>query len=286
MSARDDSRVPQFGGGGAPAHRPRRRFSQNFLVDRSAIDRIVSCVAPQSDQRVVEIGPGRGALTGQLAGRAGELVLVEIDRDLAGALEARYPDVRIITGDALKVDFDGLFPVSEPYRVVGNLPYNISTPMIFHLLSSAQRMQDAHFLLQEEVVARLAAGPGDKAWGRLSVMVQYHCRVEPLFGISPEAFSPKPQVRSRLVRLAPWPTPPHPAASYGLFEQVVRAAFSQRRKTLRNALKSLPRLAPLVAAGGLRDIDFAARPETLDVVDFVAIANALAAAEAAGDGEG
>ena len=285
MSARDDSRVPQFGGE-PPAHRPRRRFSQNFLVDRSSVDRIISCMAPQSDQRVVEIGPGRGALTGQLATLAGELVLVEIDRDLAGALEDRYPDVRIVTGDALKVDFDALFPSPEPYRVVGNLPYNISTPMIFHLLATAARMQDAHFLLQEEVVARLAASQGEKAWGRLSVMVQYHCRVEPLFGISPEAFSPKPQVRSRVVRLAPWPVPPHPAKSYPLFEQVVRAAFSQRRKTLRNALKSLPQLAPLVAAGGLSDIDFSARPETLGVAEFVAIANALAAVETAGRGTG
>lgn len=273
MRATVRGRAPQYGGEGLVSHRPRRRFSQNFLVDRSTIDRIVAAIGLSGDDHVVEIGPGRGALTGQLEAAAGELVLVEIDRDLVAALERRFPQLRILSADALKVDFDALFPADVRYRVVGNLPYNISTPLIFRLLAHATRMRDAYFMLQDEVVARLAARPGQKAWGRLGVMVQYHCRVEPLFGVSPEAFTPKPQVRSRVVRLEPWPQPPHPATDYALFERLVRTAFSLRRKTLRNALKALPGAAGLIAAG---DFDFTVRPENLDVADFVAISNALA----------
>ncbi len=274
MRATVRGRAPQYGGEGLGPHRARRRFSQNFLIDRSTIDRIVAAIGPRGDEHLVEIGPGRGALTGQLEAAAGELVLIEIDRDLVAALERRFPNLRILSADALKVDFDALFAAEVRYRVVGNLPYNISTPLIFRLLAHATRMRDAYFMLQDEVVARLAARPGEKAWGRLGVMVQYHCRVEPLFGVSPEAFTPKPQVRSRVVRLEPWPQPPYPAADYALFERLVRTAFSLRRKTLRNALKSLPGAEALLAAG---EFDFSVRPENLDVADFVAIANAFAA---------
>lgn len=273
-------RAPQFGGDGLLPHRPRRRFSQNFLVDRSTIDRIVSVVAPRSDEHVVEIGPGRGAITGQLAELAGELILVEIDRDLVATLERSFPQLQVISGDALKICFDSLFAEPLRYRVVGNLPYNISTPLIFRLLSHAKRMSDAHFMLQDEVVARLAASPGQKAWGRLGVMVQYHCQVEPLFGVSPEAFNPKPQVRSRVVRLVPHGQLPHVATDYRMLETLVRTAFSLRRKTLRNALKAMPGSAALLAAG---DFDFSVRPENLSVADFVAIANALSAAAAPGE---
>ncbi|TVS15372.1 MAG: 16S rRNA (adenine(1518)-N(6)/adenine(1519)-N(6))-dimethyltransferase RsmA [Gammaproteobacteria bacterium] len=272
MRATVRGRAPQFGGEGLVHHRPRRRFAQNFLVDRSTIDRIVASIAPRKDEHVVEIGPGHGALTGQLAEQAGELVLVEIDRDLVTTLERQFPDVRVLSADALKVDYDTLFDPGVRYRVVGNLPYNISTPLIFRLLAHASRMQDAYFMLQDEVVARLSARPGQKAWGRLGVMVQYHCQVEPLFGVSPEAFTPKPQVRSRIVRLQPWDALPHPASDYGLFERLVRTAFSLRRKTLRNALKSLPDSEALVAEDAF---DFSVRPENLDVADFVAISNAL-----------
>lgn len=275
-------RAPQFGGEGLQPHRARRRFSQNFLVDRGTIDRIVAAVAPRSDERVVEIGPGRGALTGQLLERAGELVVVEIDRDLVATLERQFPALRVISGDALKVCFDSLFAEPLPYRVVGNLPYNISTPLIFRLLSHAKRMTDAHFMLQDEVVSRLAAGPGEKAWGRLGVMVQYHCQVEPLFGVSPEAFHPKPQVRSRIVRLVPHTRLPHVAEDYRLLETLVRTAFSLRRKTLRNALKALPGSEALLAED---EFDFGVRPENLGVAEFVAMANALARHAAATSGE-
>jgi len=263
-------------------HRPRRRFAQNFLVDRSTIDRIVAAVAPGRDEHVVEIGPGRGAITGQLAERAGELVLVEIDRDLVATLERSFPELEVISGDALKICFDSLFPEPVRYRVVGNLPYNISTPLIFRLLSHAKRMFDAHFMLQDEVVARLAASPGQKAWGRLGVMVQYRCHVEPLFGVSPEAFNPKPQVRSRVVRLQPYDELPHVATDYRMLETLVRTAFSMRRKTLRNALKAMPGSEALVAEG---EFDFSVRPENLSVADFVAIANALSQRAAAASGE-
>ncbi len=273
MRATVRGRAPQFGGEGLVQHRPRRRFAQNFLVDRTTIDRIVVSIAPRKDEYLVEIGPGRGALTGQLAEQAGELVLVEIDRDLVTTLERQFPDVRVLSADALKVEYDSLFGPDVRYRVVGNLPYNISTPLIFRLLAHASRMQDAYFMLQDEVVARLSARPGQKAWGRLGVMVQYHCQVEPLFGVSPEAFTPKPQVRSRIVRLQPWDALPHPASDYGLFERLVRTAFSLRRKTLRNALKSMPGSEALLAEDAF---DFSVRPENLDVADFVAISNALA----------
>lgn len=275
-------RAPQFGGEGLAPHRPRKRFSQNFLVDRSTIDRIVAAVAPGRDEHVVEIGPGRGAITGQLAERAGELLLVEIDRDLVATLERSFPELKVISGDALKICFDSLFPEPVRYRVVGNLPYNISTPLIFRLLSHAKRMFDAHFMLQDEVVARLSASPGQKAWGRLGVMVQYHCQVEPLFGVSPEAFNPKPQVRSRVVRLQPYEELPHVATDYRMLEILVRTAFSLRRKTLRNALKAMPGSEALLAAG---DFDFSLRPENLSVADFVAIANALSRDAAAAPGE-
>lgn len=269
-------RPPQFGGDGFTGHRARKRFSQNFLVDQGVIERIVAAIAPVPGERIVEIGPGRGAITELLIASGCDLTVIEIDRDLAHGLRVRHPDLRIIDGDALRIDYSALFEDAAPYRVVGNLPYNISTPLLFRLLGHAQRIRDAYFMLQDEVVQRLSAGPGDKAWGRLGVMVQYRCEVERLFGVAQDAFSPRPQVRSRIVRLVPQAVPPHPAHDERAFEQVVRAAFSQRRKTLRNGLRTLPgdpapRLAVLEAAG----FDLGVRPETLGVADFVALANAL-----------
>ena len=264
--------VRRKGRGEAGGHRPRKRFSQNFLVDPNTIERIVTMVAPLAGERVVEIGPGRGAITELLVQQVDDLVVIEIDRDLVAQLATRFAGLRIITADALRVRYDDLFEGSERFRVVGNLPYNISTPLLFHLMAFARHIEDAHFMLQEEVVDRITAAPGEKAWGRLGVMIQYHCKVERLFSVSPEAFTPKPQVRSRILRLEPHRELPFKAHSWKLFDQVVRAAFSQRRKTLRNALKSVPGIELLPDLG----IDFSARPETLSVEDFVHIGNALA----------
>jgi 16S rRNA (adenine1518-N6/adenine1519-N6)-dimethyltransferase len=263
-------------------HRARRRFSQNFLVDASVVERIVAAVAPREGERIVEIGPGRGALTARLLAAPGELGVLEIDRDLARGLAERFPGLRIVEGDALRVDYGSLFPDEGPFRVVGNLPYHITSPLLFRLLRHAPRMHDAHFMLQDEVVQRMAAAPGGKAWGRLGVMVRYHCRVEALFAVPPEAFSPRPQVRSRIVRLERYATLPHPARDYALLERVVREAFSRRRKTLRNALRGLADDAAFAAAG----IDPALRPETLDVDAFVALANVLAASGAPAEAGG
>ncbi|HSG89275.1 MAG TPA: 16S rRNA (adenine(1518)-N(6)/adenine(1519)-N(6))-dimethyltransferase RsmA [Pseudomonadales bacterium] len=269
-------RAPQFGGDGFTGHRARKRFSQNFLVDRGVIERIVAAIAPRPGERIVEIGPGRGAITELLIESGCDLTVIEIDRDLAHGLRVRHPDLAIVDGDALKVDYGALFDDDAPYRVVGNLPYNISTPLLFRLLDHAAFVSDAHFMLQDEVVQRLGAGPGEKAWGRLGVMVQYRCGVERLFGVSQDAFAPRPQVRSRIVRLEPFAELPCPARDERTFEHVVRAAFSQRRKTLRNGMRTLPgeaapRLAALEAAG----VDLGVRPETLGVEAFVGLANAL-----------
>lgn len=269
-------RAPQFGGDGFTGHRARKRFSQNFLVDPSTIERIVAAIAPRADDALVEVGPGRGALTALLVDLVDALTVIEIDRDLVHGLRVRYPDLEIIDGDALRVDYAALAPEGRRLRVVGNLPYNISTPLLFHLLRFATAVEDAHFMLQDEVVQRLAAAPGDKAWGRLSVMVQYRCRVESLFGVPAEAFEPRPKVRSRIVRLIPFDTPPHPAQDETLLADVVRATFSQRRKTLRNGLRTLPAVdAPELQALEERGLDLGVRPETLGVVAFVELANAL-----------
>ncbi len=256
-------------------HQARRRFGQNFLIDIGVIERLVRAIAPTADQALVEIGPGQGALTEHLVGRCGALQLVEIDRDLVAWLSERFPDVTIHSADALKVRYDTLFEPPRRFRVVGNLPYNISTPLLFHLLTFAPWIEDAHFMLQDEVVQRLAARPGERDWGRLGVMMQYRCQVEPLFGVPPEAFRPRPRVNSRIVRLRPHEQLPHPAADEQLLAQIVRAAFSQRRKTLRNALKSVPGARELLDAGHL-SVDLTRRPETLSVADFVLLANTLA----------
>lgn len=263
-------------------HRARRRFSQNFLVDPAVVERIVAAVAPREGERIVEIGPGRGALTAQLLAAPGELVVLEIDRDLARGLAERFPGLRIVEGDALRIDHEALFPDAAPFRVVGNLPYHITSPLLFRLLRHAPRMRDAHFMLQEEVVRRMAAAPGEKAWGRLGVMVRYHCRVDALFPVPPEAFAPRPQVRSRIVRLERHDPLPHPARDHAVLERVVREAFSRRRKTLRNALRGLADDAVFAAAG----IDPALRPEALDVGAFVALANVVAAAGAPAEAGG
>jgi 16S rRNA (adenine1518-N6/adenine1519-N6)-dimethyltransferase len=255
-------------------HRPRRRFGQNFLVDTDIVRRIVAAVDPRTNQVIVEIGPGQGALTRPLAESGAELHLLEIDRDLAATLEAefsRFPKVSVHCVDALRQDLDALCG-DHRLRLVGNLPYNISTPLLFHLLQWADRIVDMHFMLQQEVVERMAAGPGGRERGRLSIMCQYHCAVTPLFTVPPEAFRPPPRVHSAVVRLTPHPRPPVEVADLQQFERLVAQAFSMRRKTLRNSLRGLLDADAIAAAG----VEPGLRAETLSLEQFAALARMLA----------
>jgi 16S rRNA (adenine1518-N6/adenine1519-N6)-dimethyltransferase len=255
-------------------HRARKRFGQNFLDDPGVIERIVRSIAPRTGDNLVEIGPGQGALTQPLLERCPTLTVIELDRDLVAGLESLrkdFPGLDIRQGDALDFDFSALTNEKHSLRVVGNLPYNISTPLIFHLLSFAGLMRDMHFMLQKEVVERLAASPGSKQYGRLSVMVQYFCQVDALFTVAPECFRPRPKVDSAIVRLTPYVTPPYPAEDFAVFKRLVATCFQYRRKTLRNSLRTL---LPLEAIETL-DLDVTIRPDNLSVKDFVALANVL-----------
>jgi len=255
-------------------HRPRKRFGQNFLHDQNVIRGIVAAIHPQAGERLVEIGPGLGALTEPLLAALGEMDAVELDRDLVPRLQQQFAGaLRIHNADALKFDFCSLLEEDgDKLRVAGNLPYNISTPLIFHLLEQSHCIRDMHFMLQKEVVNRLAANPGGGDYGRLSVMVQYRCRVEKLFTVPPGAFNPPPKVDSAIVRLTPYTEPPHPARDEKLLGRVVTQAFGQRRKTLRNNMKGLLDAAAIEALG----IDPGCRPETLSLEQFVSLANAVA----------
>jgi 16S rRNA (adenine1518-N6/adenine1519-N6)-dimethyltransferase len=259
-----------------PAHKARKRFGQNFLHDTNIIERIVRAIMPQPGQRLVEIGPGQGAITAPLLEAGADLTAIEIDRDLAAMLRARFapePHFHLVEMDVLKFDFASLGVAPAGLRVLGNLPYNISTPLIFHLLDYAPLIHDMVFMLQLEVVERMAAVPGSAAWGRLSVMVQYQCKVEKLFKVPPGAFQPQPKVDSAIVRLTPQRPLACAASDPQLFERVVREAFSQRRKTLRNTLRHLVEPAQFEQLG----IDPSRRAETLALADYVSIANLLAA---------
>ena len=263
-----------------PQHRARKRFGQNFLRDLGIISRIVRAVGPRSTDRLVEIGPGQGALTEPLLEAAGHLEVIELDRDLIPGLRVQffnYPDFVIHEGDALKFDFAALKGDGPALRVVGNLPYNISTPLIVHLLAAGDAVEDMHFMLQKEVVERLAAEPGGTDWGRLSVMAQYYCHVEQLFIVPPEAFVPRPKVDSAIVRLTPHEKLPHVADDPALLFELVKLAFGQRRKTLRNNVKGRVSHETLESLG----IDPVRRPQTLSVAEYVAIANRVAADEQA-----
>jgi 16S rRNA (adenine1518-N6/adenine1519-N6)-dimethyltransferase len=254
-------------------HRARKRFGQNFLTDPAIIRRIVDAIAPAPGQLIVEIGPGLAALSEPLADSGAELHLVEIDRDLAAGLERRFADranVHLHVGDALQLDF-GTLAGERPFRLVGNLPYNISTPLLFHALQWSRLVSDMHFMLQQEVVERMAAHPGSKAWGRLSVMCQFHCAVSPLFGVPPEAFRPAPRVHSMVVRLVPHAEPPVRIDDMARFEQLLNRAFSMRRKTLRNGLRGLLDAAAIEAAG----VDPGLRPDAVGLEQFARLANAL-----------
>jgi len=254
-------------------HRPRKRFGQNFLHDPVVIGKIVSAVNPASKDMLFEIGPGQGAITAPLLAAAGELSVVELDRDLIGPLQRQCAEIGklvIHNADALTFDFCQ-FAQDTPLRVVGNLPYNISTPLLFHLLEQHHCIKDMHFMLQKEVVERMAASPGSRQYGRLSIMLQYRCRVTPLFNIGPESFDPPPKVDSAFVRLEPFEQPRVQVTDEALFEQLVKQAFSQRRKTLRNTLRDMLDAREMTELG----IDPSARAETLAIQDFATLANHL-----------
>lgn len=252
---------------------PRKRFGQHFLHDDRVIQDILSAISPLPSQHIVEIGPGQGALTLPLLSLCQTLEVVEIDRDLYAPLKAQCAgrgELLLHEADALTFDFGALCSDGRALRLVGNLPYNISTPLIFHLLTFTDRIDDMHFMLQKEVAARLAAVPCTKDYGRLSVMVQYHCAVSRLFDVGPDAFTPPPKVDSSVVRLKPFRVKPVTAASFEHFSALVKAAFAMRRKTLRNCLKTL-----LAVCREDVPIDLGRRAEELSVAEFVALSNCL-----------
>jgi 16S rRNA (adenine1518-N6/adenine1519-N6)-dimethyltransferase len=256
------------------AHVARKRFGQHFLRDPNTVRRIIDAFAPQADDDILEIGPGDGALTRELASRVHRLHAIEIDRDLAAALErelAHRPNVVIRNADALDVEIGPLVQGGRQLRLIGNLPYNVSTPMLFHLLTQARYIRDMCFMLQKEVVERLTAVPGTKAYGRLSVMIQWRCRAQRLFRVPPGAFRPAPKVESMVVRLEPYAIPPVAVTDEPAFASVIAAAFGARRKTLRNALSGMISGEELHAAG----IDPMRRGETLTLAEFAALGNTL-----------
>jgi 16S rRNA (adenine1518-N6/adenine1519-N6)-dimethyltransferase len=257
-----------------PAHRPRKRFGQHFLHERGVIDRILLAIDPKPDDLLVEIGPGEGALTLPLLAHVGRLLAIEIDRDLAALLPKRAAgigELTVIEADALCVDFRALAGARR-LRLIGNLPYNISTPLLFHLLGVADVITDMHFMLQKEVVDRMAAGPGSKDYGRLSVMLKARAEVEPLFRVAPGAFRPPPKVDSAVVRIVPKPADAIADIDAARLERIVRAAFAKRRKTLNNALAGIVEDAELRAAG----IDPRMRAEDVPVDGYLALAGRLA----------
>ncbi len=255
-------------------HRPRKRFGQHFLHDVSVVARIVRAIGAKPGERVVEIGPGLGALTGALLQSCESLDVIELDRDLAAKLSAEHEGdtrLRVHTGDALDFDFRQLVSPGERLRVVGNLPYNVSTPLLFHLLDQAPIIADMHFMLQREVVDRLIAEPGGGDYGRLTVMVRLKCESEKLFDVGAGAFRPAPRVTSAFVRLRVRREPDVQLADLATFQRLVSHLFSRRRKTLRNSLRGQLSEAELEKLG----IDPNARPETLDLAGFAVLANAL-----------
>ncbi len=253
-------------------HRPRKRFGQNFLHDPGIIRRIVSVIHPKPEEHLVEIGPGRGAITRDLLRATGRMDAVELDRDLIKPLAlscAGLGDLRIHNADALDFDLCSLYP-NERLRLVGNLPYNVSTSLLFRFLEQSECVRDMHFMLQKEVVERITAPPGSKTYGRLSVMIQAYCRADTLLRIGPGAFTPPPKVESAFLRLTPLRPLPAPVLEPAYLSLLVAKAFAQRRKTLRNSLKGLVGVELLTAQG----LDPGQRAEELSVETFVHLANA------------
>ncbi len=246
-------------------HQPRKRFGQHFLTDTAVLHAIVDAIDPRPGDALVEIGPGLGALTAPLHERCPVLTVIELDRDLARRLRQR-PGLTVIEADVLTVDFAAVHAdAGRALRIVGNLPYNISTPILFHLLDHAGLVQDQHFMLQKEVVERMVARPGHKAYGRLSVMLQWRYHMEAVLDVPPEAFDPPPRVDSAVVRMLPWPQPD--AADPALLSEIVAVAFSQRRKLLRHTLG-----AWLEARGVAGEFELRRRAEEVPVAEFVALA--------------
>ncbi len=249
-------------------HQPRKRFGQHFLTDTGVLDAIVRAIDPKPGQALIEIGPGLGALTQPLLERCQHLTVIELDRDLAARLR-KNAALDVIEADVLTVDFAALATQrSARLRVVGNLPYNISTPILFHLLEAAAQIEDQHFMLQREVVLRMAAGPGTKDYGRLSVMLQWRYHVESLFDVPPEAFEPPPRVDSAVVRMLPWPQPAE--VDPQTLEALVASAFSQRRKLLRHSLGRW-----LDERGFRGTFDLQRRGEEVPVAEYIALAQRL-----------
>jgi 16S rRNA (adenine1518-N6/adenine1519-N6)-dimethyltransferase len=256
-----------------PGHRARKRFGQHFLTDPGVIDAILRSIHATKDDVVVEIGPGLGAITASLAASAGHLHAVELDRNLVAKLRRQYEGNAAVTiheGDALAFDFATL---GDRLRIVGNLPYNISTPLLFHLLDYKNHIVDMHFMLQKEVVDRMAAAPGSRAYGRLGIMLGCHLNIESLFDVDKSAFAPPPEVTSAVVRLDPLTANTFDIRDQDLLSKLVTNAFMKRRKTIRNALRDLAEITDLEAAG----IDPGLRPEQISISQYVELSNHLAA---------
>ncbi len=258
-------------------HRARKRFGQNFLRDERVIDNIVAAINPQLSDRMVEIGPGLGALTKPLLQHCGHLDAIELDRDIIPKLAAHCADsgrLEIHAIDVLQFDFKTIKTKNKKkLRIVGNLPYNITTPLLFHLLAQVVNIQDMHFMVQKEVAQRITARAGENNYGRLSIMIQYYCTSELLIHVEPEAFEPAPKVESAVIRLIPHVTLPWPVNDQKLFSMIVRTAFSQRRKTIRNTLKKVVTIDALEKA----HIDPGVRPETITLEQYAELCNLLCA---------
>lgn len=256
------------------SHQARKRFGQNFLHDQNTIQKIIDSITPRSEDHLLEIGPGQGALTTPLAASGAKLDCIELDRDLAAHLEREFANeskVHIYQQDVLKSDLGDITKASKSLRIVGNLPYNISTPVIFHLLKNHSLIEDMVFMLQLEVVQRMVAKPGNKIYGRLGLMVQYFCEVEHLFNVPSSAFTPKPKVVSAIVRLKPHKEFPVLAKNPDHLQTVIRTAFNQRRKTLKNSLRAIISEEVLEQL----PVDSSLRPENLSLTDYVIISDAL-----------
>lgn len=251
----------------------KKKFGQNFLQDEAVIAAILNAFNAQRGERVLEIGPGLGALTQHLLRSDAVVDVVEIDTDLIAPLQQRYPQLqqRIHHQDALTFSLQDLHLSQDKVRIIGNLPYNISTPLLFHLLTQKEHIVDMLFMLQQEVVERLAAQPGCKAYGRLSVMMQLHCKVQALFNVPPQAFKPQPKVMSKIVHLMPYQKPLYDVASMVVLEDILRDAFNQRRKTIQNSLKAYFNSEQFIALG----LDPQIRAEQISVEQWVKLANAV-----------
>lgn len=252
-------------------HQARKRFGQNFLQDQAIIEDIIAAISPQQGEHVVEIGPGQGAITAPLLDSGADVDVVELDRDLIPVLQNKFSTKNNLTvheADALSFDFASLVGDGESLRVIGNLPYNITTPLLFHLLEQADSISDMCFMLQKEVVERICAQPGTKSYGRLSIMIQYQCEAELLFIVPPEAFDPIPKVDSAIIYLKPLSTPRGGSIEIERLNKVVTAAFSQRRKTLSNTLKNIISSEQILTVG----LQPEQRAETVTIEQFVALA--------------